>query len=161
MSYYKYILFFLALTTLNACHNVKSNHADTNVITSADFGWLVGEWQRINDMDEKRTFESWSKISNTHYSGEGFTLSGVDTVFKENIELVTNGESWLLNVSQGREPKVRFVLTHIDSLSFISENPKNAFPKRIEYKRLGHNLEAIIAADSTSISFKFMPLGTY
>ncbi|MEM8566439.1 MAG: alpha/beta fold hydrolase, partial [Bacteroidota bacterium] len=47
------------------------------------FDWLLGNWERINDKKDLKTYENWVKIGADEYRGLSFTLEQSDTVWKE------------------------------------------------------------------------------
>lgn len=120
-----------------------------------NFDWILGNWERINDSEENKTYEYWTKNSNTEYIGFGCTLKNKDTVFKENIRLIKMKEQWVFKVIGVNETPTLFKFISNTTNSFTCENLQNEFPKRIRYSCDGESLKAIISDDNNEISFLF------
>lgn len=120
-----------------------------------DFKWLLGDWKRINETQDLRTFESWKKNSENEYEGFGFSLKKSDTVFKERMYLRKEAENWSLVISGVNEEPTVFNLTDIEKRRFVAENPENEFPKKITYFDNVNSLNAIISGDGKEIIYKF------
>ncbi len=141
---------------LSICILTISCKTDPKLTAEENFDWLEGNWQRTNEREGKKTFENWKKISDTEYSGEGFTLMHTDTVFQENIKLLKTDENWTFEVrmKENDTPTV-FKLTALKIGTFTCENPENEFPKKIKYEKKGIKLEAVISGGGTEIPFIF------
>jgi hypothetical protein len=114
--------------------------------------WLLGEWQRTNDDAGLKTYEIWEKANDTTYVGLGFTLSGKDTVFMENLTLVSKKHLEVLGVGGG---PVLFSMTESSDSSFAVVNMNNEFPKRIDYRRTSRGMEAVISGEGREVLFTF------
>jgi len=145
-------LIFCALLAIN----FNSNHSeDIATQESENFDWLTGNWIRTNDAAGVTTFENWKKISTKEYKGEGFTLKGKDTIFKEDMRLSNETEKWKFIVTGVNEEPTTFQILILEHNRFVAENPQNDFPKRITYFTEGDKLTAFISADKKNISFNF------
>lgn len=142
----KYLLGLIALLSIS-CTDINKN--------PKDFDWLIGEWERMNDEEGQRTFESWVKLTSEEYVGLGFTLQGKDTIFKENIKMRKEGNEWVFEVSGVNEKPTNFAVTSTTDASFLAENELNPFPKKIEYQKEIDQLNAIVSAESTQLKFHF------
>ena len=140
----KYLVYFSILIIFSSCSEKETN-----------FDWLLGSWERTNAKEGTKTFEYWSKKSNTEYIGLGCTLKATDTVFKENLRLLKINSIWNIEVTGVNESPTFFKFTKQTTTSFSCENKQNEFPKRIDYSFDRNNLNAVIADDSTEISFVF------
>lgn len=60
-----------------------------------------------------------------------------------------------LEVKGVNENPTLFKFTNQTDTSFVCENPKNEFPKKITYFKDGKQLKAIVAADDFRIDFVF------
>lgn len=113
--------------------------------------WLEGNWKRINDKPNRKTFEHWNKNLN----GLGFTLQKNDTVFKEILSIITINDTLNLKVEGVNEQPTLFKFTSQTKSSFTCENKLNEFPTKIEYKFENDTLKAIVSNNEFSIDFKF------
>lgn len=141
----KEIYLLLTIITLCSCNNTQETQ----------FNWLLGNWERTNDSNENKTYEYWSKKSDTEYIGLGCTLKNKDTIFKENIHLIKEKEQWVFKVIGVNEKPTLFPLSNISNSSFTCENPKNDFPKKIHYSLDGKKLKATISDSKKEIPFLF------
>ena len=126
---------------------------------SESFVWLLGNWERSNEQEGKKTFETWEKLSKSEYHGFGYTLENADTIWHENIKLINRENQWNFEVTGKDEslPTI-FRITNIENESFISENQENEFPKLISYSRNGEYLNAVISGGKTEILFEFVTI---
>ncbi len=151
-------LILIAVALLASC---KKNNSVSDPMQAEnepiDFEWLIGNWQRINNQGDKKTFEDWEKLSSTEYRGHGYTMVEQDTVWQENIELVKMKDgNWTYNVFQKNAPSsTDFKLTTISGNSFTAENPENEFPKTIEYHKSENGLIAVISDGEMLVEFIF------
>lgn len=120
------------------------------------FDWLLGSWERTNNTEGTKTYEYWTKNSDTEYVGLGCTLKKRDTVFKEKMRLYKQDELWNFEVTGVNEGATIFKCTTLTELSFSSENKANDFPKTIQYLLEGDTLKAIISDDTNEIPFVFV-----
>lgn len=151
----KKIILLLSLITLISCKNSDDTSIKTEPQTT-QFDWLEGKWVRTNDKDGEKTFENWTKKSNSEFLGISYKLQKADTIWKENVKLSKTKNSWIFAVT-GVEDKtpIVFNLSKIDDRSFTFENKKNSFPKLICYKNKGNKFEAIVSGDDMKILFEF------
>lgn len=122
---------------------------------NAQFDWLLGGWERTNDSEGSKTYEYWTKKSNTKYIGFGCTLKNKDTVFKENIHLIKEKGQWIFKVIGVNEAPTLFPISSLTETSFTCKNPENEFPKQIVYSSEEGNLRAVISTNDTQIPFLF------
>lgn len=146
-TYFTFALLLL-LISCSASDNISSK--------VENFDWLVGTWVRTNDAEGKITYEKWLKYNDSIFVGEGITLNGKDTVFHENIRLSAMHGVWSFDVQMPGEPSAtKFVVTKMDSVSFVAENPTNEFPKVIQYRIEDSVLSAEISAGDMKVPFRF------
>lgn len=153
------LLLVIAVFALNSCNsqikNVVKSENDTEIL-SQNFDWLLGNWIRTNEKENKKTFENWEKKSDSEYIGFSYTMQNSDTIWQERVRLVNIGNNWSFNVTQKDEREVtKFALTLIEKTKFICENQANEFPKRIEYSLVGERIEAIVSGPGMEIHFDF------
>jgi len=135
----------------SSCTSKQNTPAKT-----ANFDWLLGKWQRINEEQGKTTFENWEKISDTDYRGIGFTLQGNDTLSQEKMKISETGGKWYLGVKTPDEPAfITFEISAIKEGAFEGKNDTLDFPKRIQYWKNGDRINALVSGDSLELSFEF------
>lgn len=139
-------IYLLCLVIICACAGTKE---------LPEFDWLIGSWQRTNNTEGTKTYEYWYKNSNTEYIGLGCTLKRTDTVFKEDIRLYKQDNSWHFEVVGVNDTPTTFKITSKTKGSFTCENKANDFPKIISYKLNNNTLVAEISDDSNKIPFIF------
>lgn len=151
-------LILLVLITLNAsCKNTTTPvvQQESEIIT-ANFDWMLGNWQRSNEEEGLETFESWQKLDDSHYLGAAITLQEKDTVWQESVSLAQTDSGWEYQVTgKGDTVPTIFRLTEGDENGFIVENPENEFPKVIRYFKKGEQMEAVISGGGNEIPFIF------
>lgn len=118
--------------------------------------WLDGKWERTNVKPGRSGFEIWQTQSASEMMGRGISLKGVDTTFVEKLKIVREGGTlfYVSDVPENKQP-VYFRITELSDHSFVSENPKHDFPKKIAYEWDGSQLKATISGDGKSIDFFF------
>jgi hypothetical protein len=113
--------------------------------------FLIGEWKRLNDKPSNQTFEVW----NTNLVGMGYTLKGKKRSFQEILSIIKINDTLHLEVKGVNEKPTLFKFTNQTDTSFVCENPRNEFPKKITYFKDGEQLKAIVSADDFRIDFIF------
>ncbi|WP_255497854.1 DUF6265 family protein [Flavobacterium sp. I3-2] len=158
----KKIVFLLCSSLIISCSDKTTDKSLNNetvkseVETSENFDWLLGDWKRLNNDEGNETFENWKKINDTEYLGIGFTLKNGDTISQEKMELSKTNNQWNIAVSFPTEKNATFFkVTQIEKNSFTCENEQNDFPKKIHYWIENQNLKAIISNDEMEIDFVF------
>ncbi|WP_439131109.1 DUF6265 family protein [Polaribacter sp.] len=116
--------------------------------------FLIGEWKRLNDKPRSQTYEIW----NTNLVGMGYTMKGTKRTFQEILSIVKINDTLYLEVKGVNEKATLFKFTNQTDTSFVCENAKNDFPKKITYFKEGKQLKAIVAADDFRIDFVFEKL---
>lgn len=121
-----------------------------------NFDWLLGNWERTNNDEGKMTFETWKKENDSLYIGFGYTLSEADTVSQEQMAVLKDEGKWQLEVlAPGDSIVTIFKITTQKKSEFIAENKNNEFPVKIEYKKAGKELKAIVSNSEFEIPFDF------
>lgn len=138
------ITFFILLSSLSL--NAQN---DASRKTRSDFkklDWILSTWQRTNVRPGTTAFESWTKESDSVYSGMGWTMKGTDTTFVEKlrIEIKEDKVYYVADVSHNATPTY-FLMTEITASGFKSENPDHDFPKQINYALKDDVITAIIS----------------
>ncbi|KGL61683.1 hypothetical protein [Polaribacter sp. Hel1_85] len=116
--------------------------------------FLVGDWIRVNDKKGSITYEKW----NANLKGLGYTLKENDTTFKEILNIVTLDDTLFLKVEGVNENPTLFKFTQQTDSSFVCENPKNEFPKKIKYYIENNHLKATVSTEDFKIEFIFEKL---
>ncbi|TVZ57189.1 hypothetical protein OD91_2499 [Lutibacter sp. Hel_I_33_5] len=113
--------------------------------------FLIGDWIRINGKEGSTTFETWHK----NFTGSGITIKEKDTTFKEILSIINLKDTIFLKVEGVNESPTLFKFTQQTDSSFIAENPKNEFPKKITYWLEKKQLKAEVANPDFKIDFVF------
>ena len=160
----KPLLYSLLLICLFSCKKDASTKEQnikpkTEVSSSNNFNWLVGDWKRLNETEGKQTFESWKQKSNNHYEGIGYTLKDNDTIWIENLSLKNISNTWMLKVVDPKEKdSVNFKIVNIKTNEFTAENKKHDFPTHITYWTDNKLLKAKVSNKEFNIDFDFEKL---
>lgn len=117
--------------------------------------WILGSWERLDMPEGKSGAEKW-KLRGDHYEGIALNLNGTDTTFIEYIKIakLDKDHFYIVEVSHNAEPTY-FKLTSVTDSSFVCENPKHDFPKKIEYWLKGEEMHAKISGDGNEVGFRF------
>ena len=113
--------------------------------------FLIGDWKRLNDKPGSQTYEMW----NTNLVGMSYKMKGKNRSFQEILSIIKINDTLHLEVKGINENPTLFKFTHQTDTSFVCENSKNEFPKKITYFKDGKQLKAIVAADDFRIDFIF------
>jgi len=132
----------LSIACLISCSNSTFKQPD----------FILGNWIRLNDKLYQKTYENWKP----DFTGIGFTLQKNDTVFKEILSIVEKKGHLYLKVKGVNEQPTLFKFTEQTKVSFTCENPKNEFPKKIQYSIVNDTLRAVISDRKNSIDFIFV-----
>lgn len=142
----KSLLLFCSIFLLFSCKEAKKE------VVKPSF--LMGDWVRINNKKGTITYETWK----TDYTGLGITLKEKDTTFKEILSIVAIKDTLFLKVEGVNENAIFFKFTSHTDTSFIAENPKNEFPKKIRYFKDKDLLKAEVSSKDFKIDFVFKKL---
>ena len=113
--------------------------------------FLLGEWIRTNDKEDKVTYEIWK----SNFTGLGITLKEKDTVFKEVLSIVSINKELMLKVEGVNPTPTLFKFTNQTDTSFVAENPTHDFPTKIEYWLESKQLKARVSNKEFGIDFVF------
>jgi hypothetical protein len=113
--------------------------------------FLIGDLIRTSDKKGSFTYETWQ----TDYTGLVLTLKEKDTVFKEVLSIISKNDTLFLQVEGVNETPTLFKFTQQTDTSFVCENPKNEFPKKIKYWLENKQLKAVVSAEEYKIEFIF------
>jgi len=157
MKYMIYLFIGLLYFSCKEQNKPQNPPAVKEMKNEANFEWILGNWQRIDDKAGNKTYEAWQKNQAGEYLGLGCRIKGQDTVWKEDILLSRDGEEWNFSVvGLGDSIATVFKLTKINKNGFICENAKNEFPKIIEYAFDGEKINAVISGGGPTIPFTFI-----
>lgn len=142
-----------------SCKDDGNNENELNIKTdesTGSFDWLLGNWQRSNEVKDKETFEIWEKLDNSNYFGIGFTIQNNDTIKQEKMKLTKSNDKWTLKVrTQGETEPTLFAMTSYTENEFICKNSELDFPKLIKYWKNDEKINALVSGDEIKISFEF------
>lgn len=133
-----YLTFLPCILSLHACKPEKNLD---------ELKWFLGSWK--GTMQNMDVHEYWTARSEFSFSGEGYVLSGKDTVFHESTKLqFENGNIVYIADIPGNPIPVSFILTSNKNNKIVFENPKHDFPKTITYHLVSpDSLEAIVVGN--------------
>ncbi|NQX82462.1 MAG: hypothetical protein HRT66_10775 [Flavobacteriaceae bacterium] len=152
------ILLVIIFTFSCNCNKKKDNKSKTNQVTESknNFDWLLGKWKRNNEEQGKETFENWSKISDSKYTGIGYTMKDGDTIKQENISLIKSGNQWNLTVKVPEESQpIFFEMIDQKENSFVCKNDSIDFPNKIKYWKNKDKINASVSSSEMEIEFEF------
>ncbi len=95
--------------------------------------FLIGTWK----MENKNTYESWQKVSDTEYKGKSYKLHEGQMQVSEFLTIKISDdkiiyEATVPNQNDGKTIPFELNMSTKDWISF--ENPNHDFPKKIQYK---------------------------
>ena len=126
----------------------------TNDLSKLD--WLVGTWTRTNAKPGRSGAEVWAKKSATEITGRGISMKGTDTTFVEKLKIIVkDGKVFYVADVPQNKTETLFEFTELTNKSFVCENPKHDFPKKISYVLEGDNLKATISGDGKTMDYIF------
>lgn len=102
-----------------------------------NMNWLVGTWVS-QDLEYA---EKWN-FKDKHYSGFGYTISGPDTIPKEQMMIIREGDKILFLTKNAQDIEGKFLAfdykpEYSDLLIF--ENDMVDYPRKIIYRRLPYD----------------------
>jgi hypothetical protein len=100
--------------------------------------WLLGKW--MMEGPEGTFYETWTKENEKELKGTSYFLKAGDTLYKEQICLIQEGEQffYIPSVSNQNEGKaIRFTAIALSETELLFENKTHDFPQRISYRPLG------------------------
>ncbi len=152
-----FLLLLLSISSISCNIKPRQDEAakdETNTVVN--FDWLLGEWQRVNEKEDRATYEYWHKVSSDEYAGLGFTIKDGDTLQQEQIKLQLKGRTWALIVKTTADgDEVLFKMSAQTDSSFICENITHDFPTEIKYWIEGAQLNASVSGGEMVIPFVF------
>jgi len=77
------IVFLCSILCIISCQKKTSSP-----VPKGDFDYLIGDWERTNEKEGKKTFEHWLQNTEALYTGIGYTLQNKDTIWKEQMQLI-------------------------------------------------------------------------
>jgi hypothetical protein len=150
----KKLIFFLGFITISFLSEAQSVTASADNLKKLD--WITGTWNRLDMKPNKSGSERWEKISPTEWQGWGVSMRGKDTSFVEKLRIIAK-DNLIFYVAdvKGNKDIVYFQFASLGDDHFVCENPAHEFPKRIEYKLRGNQLQASISGDGKTIPYLF------
>ena len=142
----RFLIFFFCVSIIHLYPNHQNPLQPT---------WLVGNWERMNNKPLHKNYETWYLNSNNELIGSGYTLKGKDTVFKEELAVISKNDTLFYQVTGVNENPTLFRFTKQTDSSFVCENHRNEFPNKIFYFKSNNKLNAIVSNDEFKIEFVF------
>lgn len=126
-----------------------------------DLSWIEGSWVMKSAGFELT--ETWSRTNSGFYVGKGVGLSGKDTVFYEEMQVINLRDTIFYSVKtrgQNENNSVPFRLINKGLNTFIFENLMHDFPSVIVYRKIDEDhMEAWIEGRKNGViqaeTFKF------
>lgn len=118
------------------------------------FNWVLGSWK----METRRgnTIETWNHVNDTLFEGRSVRVGTTgDSVLLEKLKLVLRDDQYYYiptALGQNNNMPVEFRITSFTDKSFISENMKHDFPKRISYSLVGQDSIHAFIDDGKEVS---------
>jgi hypothetical protein len=116
--------------------------------------WLLGEW--ISRDGDKIFTESWTRLSDVTFEGEGVTTKDTSStpIDGESLRLTQMGSGvfYISKVTHNRLP-IAFELTTCESQRLVFENLAHDFPKRLEYLATGADTLKVSVTDGENKGF--------
>ncbi len=114
-----------------------------------DFKWLIGTWKEV----DKNSLEVWvSDGQNLKGIGYNFGKDGSKTIAEEMSIVKKQGIYYFISDVAGPQGAIDFKITWTDKNSFVAENPKHDFPKKIHYVRMDStHLQAFISNGDANV----------
>jgi hypothetical protein len=131
----KYFILAFIFCSCNENHPGSQNKGDEILQIIAHLKWLTGTWKSVSN--EGILYEVWKKENDSLISGQGFLISGTDTLFSEKLELQQKGKDlfYVATVKgQNNEQPVSFKFIEFNKGEFNFVNKDHDFPQRIIYK---------------------------
>jgi Domain of unknown function (DUF6265) len=123
----------------------------------ADLAWIAGDWQMGGSLVGIE--EHWTTVAGGSIMGMSRTVAGDKTVEFEYLRIEQRADGvYYVAHPKGRCPGTDFKLTKASATEAVFENPQHDFPKRITYRKSGHDLltATIDGGDGTkATSFEF------
>jgi hypothetical protein len=97
-------------------------------------GWLAGKWRM--EAQGRVTDEQWTTASGGMMLGVSRTVQGDKTLSFEFLRIVDRPDGLFYIAQPEGQPPTEFRFATADNNEWVFENPANAFPRRIRYKRV-------------------------
>lgn len=146
----KIVLYICSISLLISCQKKTSKE-----LPKGDFDYLIGNWERTNEQEGKKTFEQWERTDTFAYKGIGYTLQDSDTIWKEHMQLIKQDTTWVLEIQSGQEPMVPFTIRKKTASTFLAHNPTHDFPTHIQYRYFDNTITAVVSSEEMEIPFIF------
>jgi hypothetical protein len=96
------------------------------------FPWLQGKW--MIDYGDAKVYESWAQQSSTLLQGEGYVISGTDTIIKETMRIEKIGGTWVFIAKINDHAPVLFASSQNEQdRTLVFKNPEHDYPQQITY----------------------------
>lgn len=123
----------LVVALVAICPSLASAQACNSLEVAS---WMLGHWET-----EAGGTETWSRVSDDTYEGQGF-----DGRSHESLRLVemADGVFYIAKVAHNDLP-IPFKLTGCTEDTLVFENPTHDFPQRLEYRRDGEAMQVRVS----------------
>ncbi len=110
---------------------------------ATEFDWLAGHW--CGGSEQRKIEEVWLPQAGGALLGMSRTLSGDNLESFEFMRLVPSGKDAGFHVQPNGVLATLFTISSQGEGWVVFENPAHDFPNRIEYRREGEALKAVIS----------------
>ncbi len=159
------ILIFGVFLAISSCMN-ESNDSQKQAknpqiqLKMKNLHWLIGEWQRTNEVPERVSIELWELQEDGNLKGVGLTTEGDKLVFKEELSVKIEDDKiyYIADVAHNDEA-IPFEMMQLQKNKVIFANPKHDFPKQISYEQIAANaMKVVVSGNGKEIVFLFKRL---
>jgi len=121
---------------------------------SHQLDWLEGKWY----MEEGTlvTVEEWEQTGAHEWSGLGYSLDGLDSVFVEDMRIFKQNDSLYFEVMLPEEERPKYFVNISDDPEVLHfHNPQNDFPTDLIYQVFRDSLQVHLKGGDRNILLKF------
>lgn len=135
------ILIFAISWLFIACNSSENADPDAKVYSQIKKAyWLIGMWE--NNDEQSDYYEFWQHSNDSTIVGETYLIVELDTIFGDSMSISEKNGGLFYSKSskfQDRKSYTDLGLTSSADGRLIFENPKNTFPNKIIYKKIGRD----------------------
>ena len=111
----------------------------------SDLEWLLGRW--IGRDGDGHTEAVWELAGEAALEGRGSTQVNGVIIHRERMRIERDGSRWVYRFMPEGRLEMRFDAVTVEDGTMVFQNVEDGFPHRIQYRRKGTSLMAIIEDD--------------